>query len=774
MNKSTFTRIVKPGRNLTMKVQIIKLNDHKLSGKQIQEVCSALGNHHSIAATPYRLNGIQAIAVNASITVPCSWKKVEKNKQEKLTVSFERSEKCITLTFANVAHRQMLADLYFRNLLIRVNNSKLFGRISSDSHRIFYEKRPFSKDGDIGAFQRYELSDVVIDGIGIGINVEIGTAFFSLKTVAQYYEEGNEKRLHELMDRRALNVNNDKVNGREKRGTLTFFAPKRTQTCYFDRFLIGESCSSSDPKTINGEYYENLVDYYKNDKGYIKPEDAVAVVSFKNLSGVRVPANKLRVRVFTDKLPRKLANIDKINPENRRYSVNQFWDLIGEKPNGSNYQDFYGYRFYNPPKERSGIMEMPGLKFGKGNEREHAILYPPSKKDKKSYKDYFYNRKKYLDKYGCYHVPPTIEREIYFPFPVEANIPESAKEQVAIDVCKKIGKLTRTEINYIISDYKHHIEAAYQMKRDAEDETGMTVFTFDGRNPATYHQISSELSDWGLKRLTANVLKKKFYKLQQGDQRGWDSYIDFIAYDVIQKMGCIPWVLTTKMNYDIHLAIDVSEKFKYYALSLMVHNEGMRRPTFITHIHRKTDSYNETINPEFLEEGIRKIFREAGYDTVKSKNLLIYRDGKDCKEELQTIKKILPSLMEDGILSNDLEWDYIEYRKSMMKSLRIYDSYGKDASNSLEGSFFDVHPSEWSLITTTGAATLHQGTANPLSIRNDFTYGDLSNIREDLFLAAQYNFSNPSKAQRHSLPLMRADEELQSRMAQEIKGLRIK
>ena len=113
MNKSTFTRIVKPGRNLTMKVQIIKLKDHELNGKQIQEVCSALGNHHNIAATPYRLNGIQAIAINADVTVPCSWKKVEKNKQEKLTVSFERSERHITLAFANVAHRQMLADLYF-------------------------------------------------------------------------------------------------------------------------------------------------------------------------------------------------------------------------------------------------------------------------------------------------------------------------------------------------------------------------------------------------------------------------------------------------------------------------------------------------------------------------------------------------------------------------------------------------------------------------------------------------------------------------------------
>jgi len=742
MSKSTFTRIIKEGKNLTMEVQIIKLQDHELTTKQVQEVCSALGNHYRIAATPFYLNGLQAIAVNARESVPCTSKKVEKNKQERLTVSFDFSEPNTVLQFKNR----------------------------------FYEKKAFLKEGDIGAFRRYELSEVIIDGVGIGINVAVGTAFFSLKSVAKYYEEGNQERLHELMDRMSLNnTNSDK--GRERRGTLTYFAPNRIQTCYFERFLPGENCSSSDPKTINGVHYNNLMEYYQNNKGFINETDSVAVVSFKNLSGVRVPAKQLRVRIFNDRLPWKLSNTDKIDPRGREYDVNKFWDSLGNKPSGDSYNDFNKSRFYKPNSNRSGVMELPGLVFGRGDSRINNILSPPNRQHFKAYRQHFFDRKNYLDRYGCFYVPPTIEQEIYFPFPEGANLSEEIKERVASDICKKISHLTRSDMEYIISDYDRHIEAAYSLKQEAENETGMVVFTFDGRNPAAYHQISSELSDWGLKRLTVKELKKKYRNLQEGKYKKWESYIDLIAYDIIQQMNCIPWVLTKKLNYDIHLAIDVSEKFKYYDLSLMVHNEGMRYPVFINHIHRKADSYKETINADFLEEGIRKILKEAQYqigDTLNSKNMLIYRDGKDCKEEFQTIKKIMPNLMEDGIVDKDLKWDYVEYRKSMMKKLRIYDSFGRNAYNSLEGSFFDIHPNEWSIIATTGAGTLPQGTANPISVKNDFTFGNLAEIREDLFLAAQYNFSNPGKAQRLSLPLKRADEELQEKMAQEIKGLRIK
>ena len=778
MSKSTFTRIVKPGKDLAMEVQIIKLKNHNnLSGKQIQTICSALGNHHKIAATPYRIDGMQAIAVNANMNVPCDSKQVDNNKKEKLTVTFDFSSSNVILQFSNPAHRQMLADLYVRNLVIRINNTHIYKRISSDSHRIFYERKAFYKERDIGAFRRFALSDVIIDDVGIGINIAVSTAFFSLKSVAQYYSEGNQERLHELMDRMSLNTNNKNNQGRERRGTLTFYAPNRIQTCYFEKFLVGETCGSSYPNTIEGKRYENLMEYYEKEEGFIKHDDSVAVVSFRELSNVRVPAKKLYVRVFNDKLPWTLSNTDKIDPENREYEVNKFWDSIGEKPNGNNYNDFQSNRFYKPSPNRSGVIKLPGLVFGKNGKSQNMILPAPNRLNYKSYKEHFQNRKRYLDRYGCYHVPPTIEQEIYFPFPESANLPESLKERLASDVCNKVSQLTNSDIEYIMSDFSRHIEAAYTLKQEAEDETGMTVFTFDGRNPAAYYQISSELSGWGLKRLTVKELKKKYRLLQEGKQNKWDSYIDLIAYDVIQEMNCVPWVLTKKLNYDIHLAIDVSEKFKYYNLSLMIQNEDMPFPIFLNNTYRKTDDYRETINAEFLEDGIRSILEDARYnigDTLNSKNMLIYRDGKDCEKEFFTIQKIIPNLIETGFLNTDLQWDFVEYRKSMMQKLRIYDNFNGKAYRALEGAYFDVHTNDWTIIATTGAATVRQGTPKPISVKNTFTNGDLAKIREDLFLASQYNFSSPSVAQRLSHPLKKADEELQKKMAEEVKGLRIK
>ena len=432
MSKSTFTRIIKPGKNLIMKVQIIQLKNHNnLSSKQIQAVCSALGNHHKIAATPYRINGMQAIAVNANVNVPCYSKQVKKNEQEKLTVNFDFSSPTLTLRFSNPAQQQMLADLFLRNLVIRVNNTRIYKRISSDSHRIFYERKAFYKEGDIGAFRRFSLSAVIIDNVGIGINVAVSTAFFSLKPVAEYYSEGNQERLHELMDRMSLNINNSNNQGRERRGTLTFYAPNRIQTCYFEKFLIGETCNAPYPNTIEGIHYGNLIEYYKNEENYIKADDSVAVVSFRGLSNVRVPAKKLYVRVFNDKLPWKLANTDKIDPENREYEVNKFWDSLGENPNGRNYNDFQRNRFYKPNSNRCGVIKLPGLIFGKNSSSNNMILPAPDRLNYKAYKEHFLNRKKYLDRYGCFHVPPIIEQEIHFPFPETANLSENLKERLA-------------------------------------------------------------------------------------------------------------------------------------------------------------------------------------------------------------------------------------------------------------------------------------------------------------------------------------------------------
>ncbi len=76
------------------------------------------------------------------------------------------------------------------------------------------------------------------------------------------------------------------------------------------------------------------------------------------------------------------------------------------------------------------------------------------------------------------------------------------------------------------------------------------------------------------------------------------------------------------------------------------------------------------------------------------------------------------------------------------------------------------------LLTTTGAATLHQGTAEPVMLAATSCGTDLLRAAVAVFAVAQLNWSSPRVAQRLPLPLKRTDDELRARAAQEVRRLR--
>jgi hypothetical protein len=76
------------------------------------------------------------------------------------------------------------------------------------------------------------------------------------------------------------------------------------------------------------------------------------------------------------------------------------------------------------------------------------------------------------------------------------------------------------------------------------------------------------------------------------------------------------------------------------------------------------------------------------------------------------------------------------------------------------------------VLTNTGAATLHQGTAEPVVLVANTDDVDMAAVAEDVHIAAHLNWSNPDVAQRLPLSLKRTDEELKSRAAQEVRRVR--
>ena len=81
----------------------------------------------------------------------------------------------------------LLAQLIERQIIIEI---KRCSRMKTfDSPRIFQVPRPFETDKGIDAYRRFEVSALPIQGVGVGISVDISTAFFSHWTVADVFRD---------------------------------------------------------------------------------------------------------------------------------------------------------------------------------------------------------------------------------------------------------------------------------------------------------------------------------------------------------------------------------------------------------------------------------------------------------------------------------------------------------------------------------------------------------------------------------------------------------
>jgi hypothetical protein len=204
-----------------------------------------------------------------------------------------------------------------------------------------------------------------------------------------------------------------------------------------------------------------------------------------------------------------------------------------------------------------------------------------------------------------------------------------------------------------------------------------------------------------------------------------------------------------------------------------MYKQGMAKPISAELIKPKTDAKTEAINRVFLETYLKQLIME-NKDVIRQhglKSLLVLRDGKDCGEEFQAIQNTVNGFIQNGLFAPDFRFDFVEYHKSSLKQVRIWEKKGHIRVNCLEGSYLLLDP-QTAILTTTGAGTLSQGTASPVLIRNKYTNANLMAVLSDIFVTSQLNFSSPRVAQRLTFPAKRTDEQLKDRMAQEI--LRIK
>ena len=245
------------------------------------------------------------------------------------------------------------------------------------------------------------------------------------------------------------------------------------------------------------------------------------------------------------------------------------------------------------------------------------------------------------------------------------------------------------------------------------------------------------------------------------------------ALEVLQLLDAVPFRTAHLGEFDAQLVVDVGFDRKFFAVSLLIGRARHKSPTFgvYTAVHHKPDSKKEKINPILLKDAILDIFDTAMFNAVDPlDSLLVLRDGRVQEAEMRGFDDSFEELRERGTLGRAGRVDVVGLHKTSLKKIRMWNNNGK-VSNVLGGTGISIDSNTF-VFCSTGAATLIQGTASPLTLVGAGRNESLTDAGYSAFAAAQLNWSSPSVAQRLPLPFKRTDDELSARLSQEIRRIR--
>ena len=756
--------IVEPGIELTLSTRCAEIKTLAPSAKMIEKVCYQFANRNLAAVYCPQRQQILVLTPNLISQF------VVKDDKENWIVKVVDGGKNQKLQFSHFKNdASLLAQLIERHVQIEIKRRSKMQ--TPDSPRIFQVRKPFDTVKDIDVHRRFEVSALPIQGVGVGISVDISTAFFSHWTVADVFR--NDIPDYE-QQRRQEDFESLSQRKEGKKGTLLYDLENKQRKCYFDKFLQGVTCATTVPLYVDGQTYSSLLEYYQHRQSQLKidPNDSVAMVSFPRMNQPQpVAAKLLRLRVVNESLPRSLKQIDKIAPKERRRLISGFW----QSP-GSNLleplEPFVSQYFWCPEKKQIINLLPPTLRFSDG-----VTLQAPQKRNYREFQGHYYQRLRLLHKVGCLDVPILMKRIVHFAIPKKAR--QEMRGCLIRDITENLRQLTKMPITSepllydspddVFSKLKHH------------PNPGTVVFVFDEETPETYYTVSRQLSNWRIKRITFRELTNQFRKLKStgnhgGNQpfrtgRDWKSFIEMITLDVLQQMDCILWDLKDEPAYDAHLAIDVGREGRHFALSLLTFHPSLR---ICTVVKPKTDVKKETINGAILSEEIIELCNKMSQrnDFQSLRSLLVLRDGRESGNELEAIHAAKQELIKQKFFIKEVTVDVVDFHKSIAKNPRLWEKMQRNrVEQTLEGKAL-ILDNRTIVLATTGAPTLHQGTADPVMLvgRNDGV--DMVRVTKAVYSSTHLNFSNPNVAQKLPLELKRTDDALTSRDSQEIRRIR--
>ena len=608
--------------------------------------------------------------------------------------------------------------------------------------------------------------------------MDVSTAFFTVPTVADFFRDDLPEHEQRRLQKR-FGLLSQRQQGRK--GTLLYDVQRSKHTCYFEEFLPGMMCATTEKLRVRGRTYSSLLEYYQQTYPHlpIKPDDPVARVSFPGLDRPQlVVAHRLRLRVMNDALPDALKQVDKIAPADRDSLIATFWALLGDATLGRG-KPRVASHFWQPSSEQAARVHLPDLLFAEGQN-----ISAPQSGGLKAYPDYYRSRFSLLREVGCLHVPPAVTRVIHFAVP--QRVKDATARRLAQDITACLSQWSKKPMTPDVIMYDHLDTTLSRLQR--ETQPGVVVFVLPDEDPSDYFKVAYELKAWRVKRITAGELQARFTKLQRAESsnsvhegkypataREWQSFIDMSALDVLQQLDCVPWGLASQLHYEAHLAIDVGADRRHFALSLLICRPQTRYPAFWldTCVQVKSDTQRETINEIILRDALIGLFQRAKrqrFDPLQS--VLVLRDGRESGREFEGIEAAQQELIAMGCLEREARVDVVDCHKYSVKGIRLWDRNDNgDVQHALEG--WTLFPDDrTAVIVNTGAPTLHQGTAEPIMLMVRSRDIDMIAIATDVHAMTHLNWSSPVVAQRLPLTLKRTDDELANRAAQEIRRLR--
>jgi len=531
----TNIRIVHPGPHLYLWVRRATVKGPDLSDDLLQRACGALRYRHRLAAVPYS-GPKPSLLVLTKRPIPS----IYLEQEEWVLDIADAGESSRRLSLTDTEDALLIPTLIERSLLAEL--ARRTDLWTLDSPRIWYEAKPFQTEEGIAAYRRFEVASLFIEGVGVGVSADVGTAFFTTNTLAYFFDvtvDADEKQ-----HRRALLA---ELTGRQlgQKGTLLYDNGRSRVKCYFEDAPEGVTCGNTGKVRVKGNTYDSLFAYYRSEVSElpVTEDTAVVRVSFPGLDRPQpVAADRVYVRVMNDDVPESLSTVDKIAPTERRTLLQGFWNRLELNALGSVAPGFYS-GFWVPKPDRITQLIPVGIEFGQGQR-----LPAPSSPSVGAYRDYYRQRLEYLKIAGCYSVPPSIGRTLYCAYP--RSLSEEIGRQLAGVIAGKISKWARRQFVSSLIEYESIAQAIEQLRR--AEHSGTVIFVLDDE-PAAYYEVSFHLSGWRIKRITERDLREHYRYLREGawdkklgsytsgrGQARWDQFVNMNALDVMQQMDIVP------------------------------------------------------------------------------------------------------------------------------------------------------------------------------------------------------------------------------------------